>query len=1099
MKALIDSGASGNFISSALVGLRDIPTRRKDQVYELELFQGKGWQVNQETLPVPCVIQKHHEEIVLDVVFMKTHDVVLGIPWLRKHNPAIDWTRGVLRMKKHGLVTQLNLTQWQRSPVNEGEQTLRAAMLGHPKQDDSARRSDSTSDPMDHKDAYEQVRVPKEIDTSLKIPEQYKEWEFLFQEEEGEAALPKNQPWDHEIKLKPGTEPGFGPIYKLSEPELEATGKYIQENLRKGFIRESTSPARYPITFAPKKDGSRRLCVDYRKLNDITIKNRYPLPNTKELQDRTTGATIFTILDQKSAYNLIRIKPGDEWKTAFGTRYGHYEYLVMPFGLTNAPATCQALINNTLREYLDRFVVAYLDDILIYSKTEEEHRKHVKRVLKALAKVNLRLNPNKCHFHQKKVMFVGHLISKDGIQSDPEKVRAVQEWPVPTTVKEVQAFLGFANYNRDYVPMYSQKANPLTELTKKDTLFKWGEAQQQAFESIKESLGKNTLLKTFQGNQPTKMETDASDKALGGCILQRENGKWRPIAYYSRKFTPAELNYDIHDKELLAIVASLKHWRVYAESSSELDIYTDHKNLLNFTTTKTLNRRQVRWAEELGQYKFRIHYTPGKENGRADALSRRPDYMQGHEQTQATILRQEADGTLVPNQQFNMTNVAQDDNDLIRAHHDPPTYGHPGVRGTMDAIKQRHQVPELRRKVEEYIKQCIHCQRNKPNRHLPYGKAQAHRIPQNPWDDITMDFITQLPKSKDPCTHEDYTAILVIVDRLTKYTIMVPCKEDISAPKLGFLLVDRLIRDHGIPKRIVSDRDKLFTSAYWKTLLGQMGTTLGLSTAYHPRTDGQTERANQCLEEYLRHYVSNSHDNWVSLLPVAQLALNNHKSSTTKVSPFLANFGRTANLDMQQPIEGQISQDALEKTKEMNDLYQKLKQRIEEVDRKSMTQQNKKRMNGPQLKEGDKVYLRTKNLTVKKPRTKKLDHKKIGPFRISKIKGPVNYQLELPADAKIHNTFHVSLLEPAHPNTPTQQHFHYEPEEEDVFTVEKILAKGPKGYLIKWRGYPHSENTWEPLKNLLTCQQLLRQFHQRNQGTKKRTSQQLLRGEGRQD
>ncbi len=330
-------------------------------------------------------------------------------------------------------------------------------------------------------------------------------------------------------------------------------------------------------------------------------------------------------MDLRDGYHLIRMKEGEEWKTAFRTRYGLYEYLVMPFGLTNAPATFQQLINDTLMQQLDISVVAYLDDILVYSKTKAEHIEHVRWVLTQLDKASLRIKPEKCEFHKEEVEFLGYRVSTSGIKMDPGKIRTIQEWPKPQNLKDVQGFLGFVNFNRRFIKDFSRKAAPLTQLAKKDVPFTWGQRQNEAFEQLKEASAKPPTLINFEPGKPLRMETDASDLAIGACIIQEFEGRWHPIAYYSRTMTGPERNYDIHDKELLAIVSALKHWRIYAEGCSDLTIFTDHKNLVAFTTTKQLNRRQVRWSEELGQYKFKIQYTPGKENGRADALSRRSD------------------------------------------------------------------------------------------------------------------------------------------------------------------------------------------------------------------------------------------------------------------------------------------------------------------------------------------------------------------------------------------------------------------------------------------------------------------------------------------
>ena len=342
----------------------------------------------------------------------------------------------------------------------------------------------------------------------------------------------------------------------------------------------------------------------------------------------------------------MRIKEGDEWKTAFRTRYRHFEYLVMPFGLTNAPATFIRLMNNTLRECLDIFTVVYLDDILIYSESEEEHVKHVKRILTLLKEANLLAKLEKCEFHVDRVEFLGYVITTEGISMDQAKVRSVLEWPTPSTVKEVQAFLGFANFYRRFIKGYSQVVGPLSELTRKDREFKWSDAAETALNKLKELFTTAPILTTYDWGRHIILETDASDYAIGACISQPDDaGLLRPIAFYSRKMTAPEKNYDIHDKELLAVVEAFREWRVYLEGSAHtVEVYTDHKNLIYFTTTKQLNRRQTRWAETLASYNFRITYRKGLENTKADALSRRADYMEDASIESNAILRQTDQG-----------------------------------------------------------------------------------------------------------------------------------------------------------------------------------------------------------------------------------------------------------------------------------------------------------------------------------------------------------------------------------------------------------------------------------------------------------------------
>jgi len=1022
-------------------------------------------EITREVSSVPMKLSKHHEEITLDVFGMATHDVILGLPWLRKHNPSIDWVKRTLSLDCDHGTPQSRPAQLTMQLADEKEIAIISSTKT--RRDRAVDRTD-TEDPPDHEVTVKE----KKKSAPPAIPDMYRQYARMFEEELTEKALPEHKPWDHEIKLQEGKQPTKERIYHLSEAELKVLREYITENLKKGFIRRSESPAGYPIMFVPKKDGKLRPCIDFRKLNEITIKNSYPLPNITELQDRLAGAQYFTALDLRGAYNLIRMKKGEEWKTAFRTRYGLYEYLVMPFGLTNAPATCQELINNVLRAHLDDTVVAYLDDILVYSKTLEEHIRHVTEALECLKQADLQLKPEKCEWHKEEVEFLGFIVGRNGVKMSPTKIEVIKSWQTPTTVKKIQEFLGFVNFNRRFIQDYAKKAIPLTRFTRKDTPFKWGKEQNDAFEMLRQACIEPPTLITFQSNQPMKMETDASDLALGACITQEKDGRWHPIAYYSRKFTPQEERYDVHDKELLAIVSAIKHWRVYALSCSELTIYTDHKNLVYFTTTKVLNRRQVRWSEMLGEYKFRILYTPGKDNGRADALSRRSDLAGEKTINEFAILGINKDGSLGPSQQLNNMMLVQQEQrvpayvpeeleqEVISSHHDDPLHGHPGITRTMELIKRHYEFPNMKDKVSKFIKQCVSCQQNKHSTHAKYGEAQAMEPPTAPWTNITMDFVTQLPVSRDPVTDYTYDSIFVVVDRFTKAAEFVPFRHSYTAEQLARVFLDRIVRHHGIPESIISDRDKLFTSNYWTTLLAAIGTKKKLSTAYHPQTDGQTERVNQTMETYLRIYCNQQQDNWVSLLPMAQIAYNNKLSEATGVTPFFANHGRHPNLFTRNLDTNIQTEQALKTVDILKEVHQKSLENIAKAQSRAISYVNKKRKTAPLLKEGDKVYLLTKNLRTRRP-TKKLDKVKVGPFFISKQISPVNFRLELPKDAKIHPVFHISLLEPADAKTPTQKDFHYQTDGNDEWEVEKILQKR--------QGQQGNEY-------LTNCQKLLRQF-----------------------
>ena len=386
-------------------------------------------------------------------------------------------------------------------------------------------------------------------------------------------------------------------------------------------------------------------------------------------------------------------------------------------------------------------------------------------------------------------------------------------------------------------------------------------------------------------------------------------------------------------------------------------------------------------------------------------------------------------------------------------------FGHPGITNTVKAIQRNCYFEDMKTHVKNFIRQCESCQKNKHSTHVN-KVPQTIEKPKKPWQSVTMDFITKLPLSKDPITEIEYDSIWVVVDRYLKWTYCLPFKENYTAKDLGFLWRDRIVRIRGNPEEIISDRDKLFTSAYWKTLMECFGTKLKFSTAYHPQTDGQTERMNQILETFLRHYVNTNINNWVELLPEAEIALSKRESATTKQTPQERNATNITT----------PSQEAITKSQEI-----KAVQRLEG------------------LEEGDKAYLSTKNLRTTRP-SKKLDHKRIGPFKIIGKPGPATRKLQLPRDAKIHPVFNVLLLSSAHQDTPVQTTFHYEADGEFEFEVETILAKNNKNqYLVHWKGYPSSEDTWEPASNLRNCRQKVKEWSRKNQNHQDASKEELTR------
>ncbi|CAI7833834.1 unnamed protein product [Closterium sp. NIES-54] len=447
--------------------------------------------------------------------------------------------------------------------------------------------------------------------------------------EEFEDVLPDDLPdqlspyrtHQHEIIEKPGSKPTFRAPYRLSPTELANMKKQIEYLLDKGLIRPSTSPYGAPVLFTPKPDGSLRMCIDYRALNKQTIKNKYPIPRIDDLLDQLRGAIVFSKLGLRSGYWHIRMADNSIHKTAFWTRYGSYEYLVMPFGLTNAPATFQAEMNHILRPLLDKCVVVYLDDILIYSRDMKQHIEHLRCVFEILRREKFYVKLSKSEFALKKVQFLGHMVSAQGVHVDPKKIEAVRTWKTPENVKELHQFLGFANYYNRFVPQYAKIATPLTNLLKKNTPFKWEDVHQQAMEQLKTALTSAPVLILPDLEKDCVIEADASDQAVGAVLMQDQGKGLQPIAYLSNKLHGAELNYPIHDKEALAIITAFKIRRCYLKGR-KTTVYTDHCSLKYLKTKLTLSRRQVKWIDFLEtHFDYDIVYKPGHKN-KADALSR---------------------------------------------------------------------------------------------------------------------------------------------------------------------------------------------------------------------------------------------------------------------------------------------------------------------------------------------------------------------------------------------------------------------------------------------------------------------------------------------
>ncbi|KAJ9525353.1 hypothetical protein QJQ45_003238 [Haematococcus lacustris] len=1128
-RVLIDGGATGSFIDSAFCTKYGIQTAQKVSPDYISLADGHQQQSSAMIPNARFRLGTYKGEQTLHVTHLHDFDIILGKPWLAEINPRIDWKANIMRFRHAGRqhtlrppVKQPGTTNTSGSPLLISSAQLRTAISNNcPTFLVSITPADSNAE------TCHQV-----LDCSPIV----QEYADVFPSDLPHG-LPPERSVDHRIELQQAKPPPARPIYNVSSNELAELKQQIGELLDKGFIRPSTSPYASGVLLVRKKDGSFRMCIDYRPLNRLTIKNKYPLPRLDTLLDRLHGAKVFSKLDLRQGYHQIRVAPEDIHKTAFRTRYGHFEFTVLPFGLCNAPATFQRLMNDVLHDLLDDCVLVYLDDILIFSRTPQEHLAHLRRVLDLLRKHKLYAKLSKCEFGMDQTSFLGHIVSASGIACDPAKVAAVQSWPIPTTVHDVRSFLGLANYYRRFVKDFSTIAAPLTTLTRADGHDKqgvvaWGQAQQSAFDALKQALVSAPILIAPDPSQPYTLRCDASSIGIGAVLSQGTGSAERVVAYHSRKLLPAERNYPTHEQELLSLVEALKVWRHYLLGAS-FNLLTDNWATKHIQTQPRLDcRRQARWMEVLQEYDCIIDHIPGKQNIVADALSRRSDYQllsvgrrtqrNPAQVTETTIsvdqsrLRNIRDAAATdPQYQRHLAAALKgrarqftvQDNllyhtgrgtpllyipagplrtDLLCEAHNVPTAGHLGRDKTYLRLSRLVYWPRMAAAVHDYIRTCTHCQRNKSSTTKPFGLLQPLPVPQHRWEQVSMDLITQLP-----VTSAGHDAIVVFVDKLTKMIHTVPTTTTVSAPELAQLFFDSVFKYHGLPKVIISDRDPRFTSNFWQQLFAKTGTHLNISTANHPQTDGQTERANRTIEDMLRNYVSPHHTDWDNHLTAVEFAYNASVQASTGYSPFMLNSGQEPHTPLSLAVSSAAPARATPDTSESAPAFlQRMAtniaaatQHLIKAQERQVKYANAHRQDHT-FSTGDMVYLGDSFFTHIRPATqatgaaRKFTPRQHGPFKVLEVVTPVALRLQLPAEWKsVHPVVHVSHVKlhhdgsarfptrnPAPPPEPDiidgEAHYHVEAFRNHRFQRGKLQLQ------VKWLGHPEHENSWVPLAQL---------------------------------
>jgi len=1149
---LIDTGATGIFVSSTLVESAGLAVEVKQRPHVVKLAD-KTLVTSTRLARVPFHLQGVDQLVEAHVLDNLDYDLVLGTPWQTAVDAWLQPSRGTTLLKVKTR-TGIQTKAWFHEQYFAENRQLDGARLISFKQLSKLAAREAKLPLIRRQLEFQTLHInalPEEQEEDETVPagssdpafeELLKEFKDVVPPDpDFKTSYPPQRSVEHAIEIIPGSAPPSCNYYKQSPEKDRETERQLQELLDQGYIRPSVSPFGSPTILVKKKGGAMRFCIDYRKLNNITVKNSTPMPAADDLLEKLHGAKYFSKIDLASGYHQIRVKEADVHKTAFNTRFGHYEWRVLPFGLCNAPATFSRVMHDVLRPFLDRFCVCYLDDILIYSSNMEDHLSHVKEVLRTLRQHQLIAKHSKCAFGLQQVDFLGHVISQDGISMDPDKVQAVEEWPRPANQTDVLQFLGLTGHYRRFIHKFSDIAAPMSDLVGKDLRWKWGADQDAAFEQLKKALTTAPILAPPNPDEPFIVTCDASDIGVGACLSQGTGKDERVIAFMSRKLNDTQRRYEVHDRELLSVKLALEKWRHHLQGPHRVKVYTDNWATKFILTKPQLTPRQARWMAVLYEFNLDIEHKPGSANVIADALSRRPDHAadcmtlqlgaltvgefttdgfpDGVLRLNATTLQigvavdviqrvqaaaaqdavyQRVMTDLSPNKRpgkrYRRDFVIKDgllykvngedhrlyvpqcalQHELLQQAHDGPMAGHLGRDKMFSRLSDNFYWPRMKMQVQDYCRTCPVCQAAKSTSQKQLGLHQPLAIPEWIGQSVSMDFIVELPRSI-----RGHTAILVIVDRLTKRVALEPTTTHVTAQETAYLFSKAWFSlGMGLPQEIVSDRDPRFLSDFWQHLHQQLGVKLSMSTPYHPQTDGQTERVNRTLEDMLRSYVSPYQTDWDSYLPSAAHAINTAQQDSTKAAPLKLCQGwlpsDPVTVANPRSSAGRPPQSTTEHLKFVTEGVQQAKECLLQAQQRQANAVNKGRR-AASFQVGDKVYLSAAFIKQIMPvsATAKLAHRFVGPFQISKVVSEGSaYQLALPKEySAMHNVVYVGHLKAYHDGSekfPWRPQYAPPPPPAKVvdslhyWTVERFVGyeydkKGQLVIHVIYKGYPTPE------------------------------------------
>jgi hypothetical protein len=1016
-KLIIDSGSCENVVSEEAVQKLQLKTDRHPRPYKLSwLSKGSAVSVEKRCLVSFSIGRKYFDNAWCDVVSMDACHILLGRPWQYDRSVVHDGRKNTysLSIKGKTVVLAPRREEITPAPVAKSANLLSmSSFLGEIAREDVV----YALLPCENSTTEENPDLPVEVQKMLT------EFSDLMPEDLP-PGLPPMRDIQHQIDLVPGSSLPNRPAYRLSPKEAEELQRQVVELLERGYIRESMSPCAVPALLVPKKDGSWRMCVDSRAINRITVKYRFPIPRLDDMLDQLSGSKVFSKIDLKSGYHQIRIRPGDEWKTAFKTQHGLYEWMVMPFGLSNAPSTFMRFMHQVLRPFMGKFVVVYFDDILIYSPTWESHFDHLRAVFDMLRTERLFVNRKKCSFFTSSVTFLGFVVSTDGVLADQSKIDAILGWPKLKTLHDVRSFHGLASFYRRFIRNFSTLIAPITECLK-GREFKWSDEAEASFQLVKKRMTEAPVLALPDFEKVFEVNCDASGVGIGGVLSQ----EGRPVAFFSEKLSGSKRNYSTYDLEFYAIVQSLKHWRHYL-IQREFILITDHEALKYINGQHKLSRRHAKWVAFLQEFTFSLRHQAGSLNRVADALSRRTSLLTtvstsvvGFESFPDLYAADPSFGKIIQE----VTNNQRHDFILhngylfrglqlcvpdcsLRQHivSELHNMGHFGRDKTLALVSSTYFWPKLSSDVAHHVGRCCVCQRSK-GALTNAGLYTPLPVPEAPWIDVSMDFVLGLPR-----TQRASDSIFVVVDRFSKMAHFIACRKTMDATRIAHLYFKEIVRLHGVPHSITSDRDTKFVSHFWKSLWEKLGTQLNFSSAYHPQTDGQTEVVNRSLGNLLRCLAGTKPKQWDLALPQAEFAYNRSKNRTTGMSPFEIVYGRVPSgvLDLAPiPRVGRISHKADEMAEHLRGIHEQVKLAIQDSNAKYKVQADSHRRQ-VLFEVGDFVWAVLTRDRFPVGEYNKLKERKVGPCEVLQKINDNAYRLRLPSHLKTSDVFNVKHLSP---------------------------------------------------------------------------------------